>query len=688
MIAIETRSDQGVERHLFPQQSSVSIKELQPPQKVEGNTQLKNGAAGLAIKSCQFSANGRVGVFLHSQGLVIRRLSLTESSPSDQVVHFQLPNIHDYLVSPSGGYVAVYTRMKDMPQVDVSNGSSSSAEAKNNVKIISASDASIVASYQIRNIDMWRPQWDEQERFMVWRGEGNKALVSHSADGFKSVVAMVQVEGLQLVQFQVCPVVSDSNCVYIMTYATQLNNDTSAFIRMFQYDLKSNAVTLLGEKAVIKADQVTFKWSTSGQHCLALCTIDVDKSNKSYYGIQKLYLFNTQLSGNAVTDLQEGIGTTVGLDKVGPIHDFTWLPEQNKSSNFVVVYGNTPSSAGLYNTKGSRVFDFGQFARNTVRISPEGRFLLFGGYGNLAGYTQIWDLYSRGPLAGNRNLSLDVKLIAEYKEDSPIFIELSNVTTMSLVDGTSGSDTKGVCIVCATTFPRLRVDNRFRVRNIYGDLLWEKSYKELYQCFLVARPVGSSSTASVNDIKEIDITIDAGKLQEITLKKQQSANGQSNGAQKSGYVPPHLRKQNRGVIGASFTTPSNDQKKSSSLPSSNNAQQSNLHQDSGSRQDRQSKSKSQSVVDSAEKQRVEPKSDSSNGHGDAGGVSNEIKTERDLLEKKALGLQRKLRAIQQLHLKQASGITLEKNQIEKLKTEGDLQMQLHNVEQLISNLGK
>ncbi|KAI3651864.1 hypothetical protein MP228_003167 [Amoeboaphelidium protococcarum] len=684
MIAIETRSDQGVERHLFPQLSSVSIKELSPPQKVQG----ANGAYGFTIKSCQFSANGRVGVFLHSQGLVIRRLSLSESSPSDQVVHFQLPNIHDYLVSPSGGYVAVYTRMKDMPQVDVSNGSSAAAaEAKNNVKIISGTDASIVASYQIRNIDMWRPQWDEQERFMVWRGEGNKALVSHSADGFKAVVAMVQVEGLQLVQFQVCPVVSDGNCVYIMTYATQLNNDTSAFIRMFQYDLKSNAVILLGEKAVIKADQVTFKWSTSGQHCLALCTIDVDKSNKSYYGIQKLYLFNTQLSGSAVTDLQEGIGTTVGLDKVGPIHDFTWLPEQNKISNFVVVYGNTPSSAGLYNTKGSRVFDFGQFARNTVRISPEGRFLLFGGYGNLAGYTQIWDLYSRGPLAGNRNLALDVNLIAEYKEDSPIFIELSNVTAMSSVDGASGgSDTKGVCVVCATTFPRLRVDNRFRVRNIYGDLLWEKSYKELYQCFLVASPQGSSSTTTGTGVKEIDITIDADKLQEITLKKQQSANGQSNGAQKSGYVPPHLRKQNRGVIGASFTTSSNDQKKSSSSPSSNNAKQSKLHQDSGSKQDRQSKTAS--VVDSVEKQRVEPKSDSSNGHGDAGGVSNELKTERDLLEKKALGLQRKLRAIQQLHLKQASGITLEKNQIEKLKTEGDLQMQLHNVEQLISNLGK
>ncbi|KAI3639894.1 hypothetical protein MIR68_002064 [Amoeboaphelidium protococcarum] len=687
MIAIETRSDQGVERHLFPQLSSVSIKELSPPQKVQG----ANGASGFTIKSCQFSANGRVGVFLHSQGLVIRRLSLTESSSSDQVVHFQLPNIHDYLVSPSGGYVAVYTRMKDMPQVDVSNGSSSSAaaaaEAKNNVKIISATDASIVASYQIRNIDMWRPQWDEQERFMVWRGEGNKALVSHSADGFKAVVAMVQVEGLQLVQFQVCPVVSDGNCVYIMTYATQLNNDTSAFIRMFQYDLKSNAVTLLGEKAVIKADQVTFKWSTSGQHCLALCTIDVDKSNKSYYGIQKLYLFNSQLSGSAVTDLQEGIGTTVGLDKVGPIHDFTWLPEQNKISNFVVVYGNTPSSAGLYNTKGSRVFDFGQFARNTVRISPEGRFLLFGGYGNLAGYTQIWDLYSRGLLAGNRNLALDVKLIAEYKEDSPIFIELSNVTAMSSVDGASGgSDTKGVCIVCATTFPRLRVDNRFRVRNIYGDLLWEKSYKELYQCFLVASPQVSSSITTGTGIKEIDITIDAGKLQEITLKKQQSANGQSNGAQKSGYVPPHLRKQNRGIIGASFSTPNNDQKKSSSSPSSNNGKQSKLHQDSGSRQDRQSKTSS--VVDSVEKQRVELKSDSSNGRVDAVGVSNEIKTERDVLEKKALGLQRKLRAIQQLHLKSASGITLEKNQIEKLKTEGDLQMQLHNVEQLISNLGK
>lgn len=96
----------------------------------------------------------------------------------------------------------------------------------------------------------------------------------------------------------------------------------------------------------------------------------------------------------------------VGLDKKGPIHDYEWcLPQKSRKAisptddgNFVVIYGDVPSKATMFSNSGKKVFDFGENPRNTIKISPQGRLLLFGGFGNLAGYVEVWDLWgSSGP---------------------------------------------------------------------------------------------------------------------------------------------------------------------------------------------------------------------------------------------------------------------------------------------------
>lgn len=58
------------------------------------------------------------------------------------------------------------------------------------------------------------------------------------------------------------------------------------------------------------------KWNSLGTALLVLAQTDVDKSNKSYYGETNLYL----LSSNGSVDAR------VTLDKEGPIHDVTWSP--------------------------------------------------------------------------------------------------------------------------------------------------------------------------------------------------------------------------------------------------------------------------------------------------------------------------------------------------------------------------
>jgi translation initiation factor 2A len=59
-----------------------------------------------------------------------------------------------------------------------------------------------------------------------------------------------------------------------------------------------------------------------------------------------------------------------------------------------------------------------------------------------------------------------LKKVASFKEDAAVYCEF-------LPDG--------IHILTATLSPRLRVDNRFRVRSYSGDIVWEKNFKELFQ---------------------------------------------------------------------------------------------------------------------------------------------------------------------------------------------------------------
>jgi hypothetical protein len=45
------------------------------------------------------------------------------------------------------------------------------------------------------------------------------------------------------------------------------------------------------------------------------------------------------------------------------------------------------------------VFDFGTGSRNTVAWAPHGRFLVLGGFGNIAGHIELWDNNKKKQLA-------------------------------------------------------------------------------------------------------------------------------------------------------------------------------------------------------------------------------------------------------------------------------------------------
>jgi translation initiation factor 2A len=154
-----------------------------------------------------------------------------------------------------------------------------------------------------------------------------------------------------------------------------------------------------------------------------------------------------------------------GVDKEGPIHDVSWSP---KSNSFAVVYGYMPAKTVIFNAKAQTVHTFPLGPRNTVLFSPNGRYMLLAGFGNLAGQMDIYDL--------------------EKDFTKVCTIEASNASVCEWAPD-------GVHILTATTSPRLRVDNGIRIWHASGPLMYNEDMNELYHvCW---RPQAASSFPQV-----------------------------------------------------------------------------------------------------------------------------------------------------------------------------------------------
>ncbi|XP_055377227.1 eukaryotic translation initiation factor 2A [Condylostylus longicornis] len=184
-------------------------------------------------------------------------------------------------------------------------------------------------------------------------------------------------------------------------------------------------------KSFYQADRVEIMWNKRGTGVLLLTSTEVDQSGASYYGKQALHFMTIK-----------GESCSVPLSKDGPLHAVQWSP---KSNEFVVVYGFMPAKAALFNLKCDMIFDFGDSNRNSAYFNPFGNLLLLAGFGNLRGYVEVWDVNKR------------IK-ISELMAPDSTYLEWCP---------------SGDIFVTATTAPRLRIGNGFKVWHYSGALLHE-----------------------------------------------------------------------------------------------------------------------------------------------------------------------------------------------------------------------
>ena len=190
---------------------------------------------------------------------------------------------------------------------------------------------------------------------------------------------------------------------------------------------------------MFKAQDVSMKWSPSGSGVLCKTETAVDATGKSYYGESGLYLLLSR----------DGDGCAV---ETGSVYDSAWTPD---GRSFIAISGTMPPKSALYDLRGREIFSFGEAHRNTVRISPNGRFACIGGFGNLAGQLDFWDLDRKVLLA-----SVDASCSVDF-----------------------GWSPCSRLFFTATTAPRMRVDNGVKVWAYSGEQVKCISYSksELYE---------------------------------------------------------------------------------------------------------------------------------------------------------------------------------------------------------------
>ena len=122
---------------------------------------------------------------------------------------------------------------------------------------------------------------------------------------------------------------------------------------------------------------------------LAKTETTVDATGESYYGESGVYLLRADV------DFDCNLITS----KEGHFQDIAWSP---KGREFIAISGKMPALAAVYNLKGEAVFEFGCAHRNTICWSPHGRFVCLGGFGNLAGDMDFWDMNKKKKMGSTK----------------------------------------------------------------------------------------------------------------------------------------------------------------------------------------------------------------------------------------------------------------------------------------------
>lgn len=328
----------------------------------------------------------------------------------------------------------------------------------------------------------------------------NTVHIYNPADFSSGPIAKLHVKGITA--YSLSP--NSANPV-VAAYVPEVKG-SPAFIAIYPCPFKSSGgaddkgtPAPICRRSFYRCNAVRFMWNVGGEAVLALTAADVDATNQSYYGEQKLFYFAADGSNEQ----------QVQLPKDGPVHDVQWSP---KGDYFIALAGFMPAKATLFTSKCIPKFDLGSGPYSMVRWNPFGRFFCLAGFGNLPGDVAFYDKKADGKC----------KSMGMTRAENGVTLEWSPC---------------GRFLLTATIAPRLRVDNGVQVFKYDGTLVARVKHDVLLEAKWQPAAAGS-----FEDKPQSPRAAGIGGAS----KGGSNTNG-SNAAlppqptRAAGYVPPHLR---------------------------------------------------------------------------------------------------------------------------------------------------
>jgi len=559
-----------------------------------------------AVKVMAFSSDG--GKIAWSNMVTVQVASLEADGSWRVHVTLDQPKVYTLAWSPLGKWLATWE------QYSVVQGQ----EPKPNLHIWDSSSGERRKSFFQRKMSNWCPAWTRDEG-ITSRMVNNEVQFYEGGD-LDAIVHKIHLKKVEDYSQSSLPT------PHVVTYVPGAKGAPSA-CRLYKYPAFEDT-QVVANKSFFQADKVEMKWNNAGSAVLLLTQAEVDKTGSSYYGKQQLHFMSVR-----------GDTSMVGLPKEGPIYSVEWA---DNSQCFSVVYGFMPAKATLFNIKAEPTYDFGTGPRNTALFNPQSSLLLIGGFGNLRGKVEIWDVGGKCK-------------VSEFEAPDSTDVKWGPC---------------GQLIMTSTCAPRLRQGNGYKVWHYTGALKHQKFFQSTDELYEVQWQESASHPP---------FSISAAPVSGLSTEVKPAA--------KQAYRPPGARAGGPALIKplsgdleqaghvklgvAGVCTNTNAQKEQ---PLSKSAAKNKKRKEAAKRAavaaDPSSKSSTNEQKDALQVAKDHHREDNNKYQGAAGMLADPEK------EKKLRKLNDKLSAINKLKDKQAAGEQLEKNQIEKLSKETELLQEL------------
>lgn len=310
------------------------------------------------LRCCLYSPDGRFFAWASPEIVTV-----VDASTGHVVTTLPTDNVYELGFSPAGTYIITWQR----PTKDADGNANKNLKVWRTLDEAAEGERDVVGKFVQKAQTGWNLQYTHDEQFCA-RAVTNEVQF-YKSDDLGTVWNKLRVEGVA--EFALSPSDNSSVAVFVPERKGQ-----PAAVKVFNVPQFTSPVS---QKTFFKGDKVQLKWNNQGTSLIVLAQTDVDKSNKSYYGETNMYI----LSANG------GFDSRIQLDKEGPIHDVSWSPN---GKEFGVVYGYMPAKTTVFNQRAVAQHSFNLAPRNTIIFSPHGRFVIVAGFGNLAGQMDIYDL--------------------------------------------------------------------------------------------------------------------------------------------------------------------------------------------------------------------------------------------------------------------------------------------------------